>query len=146
MACTFLFSWTMASGQDSTDVLNRASGLIAADKVMEDVLDLNDPVLSIWPSINDLEIESLSAAVLKLRDAYESDRLNADDRTRKILSLISDAEFNEELIKGMIKDAKDADDDAEKDRLENLKDDYELRRKYLKRGSTMSASSITFWS
>ncbi len=114
MACTFLFSWTMASGQDSTDVLNRASGLIAADKVMEDVLDLNDPVLSIWPSINDLEIESLSAAVLKLRDAYESDRLDADDRTRKILSMISDAEFDEELVKGMIKNAKDADDEPRK--------------------------------
>jgi len=127
VAFTILFSWNTALGQDTTD------SMIPAIELMADVLDLNDPVLSIWPSVNDVEIESLSAAVAKLMDAYESDRLDADDRTRKILSMISDAEFDEERIKKMIKAAKDADDDVEKDRLEDLKDDYEVHRKYLSR-------------
>ncbi len=125
--CTMVLSWSTANAQDTTDFP------IPAEDLMADVLNLNDPVTSIWPSVNDVEIESLSAAVSKLMEAYESDRLDADDRTRRIQSMIADAEGDEKRIKQMIKIAKDADDDVEKDRLEDLKDDYEVHRKYLSR-------------
>ena len=104
-----------------------------ADELMSDVLDLNDPVLSIWPSVNDLEIESLSVAVVKLLEAYESDRLDADERTREIQSMVSDARRDETVLKDLIKVARKAKDDVEKKKLEDLKKLYEVRRKYLER-------------
>jgi len=128
-----LLSWDAAVGQDSTHTLKRA------DEVMEDVLDLTDPVLSVWPDVNTVEIEVFSAGIDKLLEAYEADRLDADERTRAIEAMISEAKRDEELIKTQIKAAKDADDDVEKDRLEDLKDLYVLRRKYLVRISKLRA-------
>ncbi|TDI76578.1 MAG: hypothetical protein E2O84_02440 [Bacteroidetes bacterium] len=122
-------SYQQAFGQNDPD------SLLSSDKLMLDVLDLNDPVLSIWPTINNVEIESLSAAVVNLTGAYEANRLDADERTRQIQAMVAVAKRNEEKIKTMIKAAKKADDDEEKDRLEDLKDVYELRRKYLQRVS-----------
>ena len=127
LALTVFLSWDAASGQDTTNALK------TADEVMEDVLDLNDPLLSIWPTVNTVEIEALSAGVEKLTEAYEADRLEADERTREIESMIGDAERDEKIIKEKISLAKDADDDEEKERLEDLKDLYILRRKYLVR-------------
>lgn len=141
-----------ASAQDDTD-----SPYKTVDILMTDVLDLNDPVLSIWPNVNDLEIQSLSAAVQNLTEAYESDRLEADERTREIQSMVADAKDDElslkesiDATKDMIKDAKNiekkADEGAkvaaktvvselesDKDRLEKTKKFYEERRKYLER-------------
>ena len=122
-------NYQQAFGQNDPD------SLLTSDKLMLDVLDLNDPVLSIWPTINNIEIESLSSAVTNLTGAYEANRLDADERTREILAMVAAAKRNEDKIKIMIKAAKDADDDDEKDRLEDLKDVYELRRKYLERVS-----------
>lgn len=124
--------------QDSTESSTAveqslSAGLLPADELMADVLDLKDPMLSIWPGINDLELESLLSAVKNLREAYESDRLDADDRAREVLSMISHASRDEEKIKDLIKVAKDADNDAEENRLKDLKKDYETRRKYLTR-------------
>ena len=139
MVYTVLLSLNTASAQDSTVVLTPpdelfgGADLVPADKLMTDVLDLKDPVLSIWPGINEIELESLTAAVKNLRGAYEQDRLDADERTRTVFSMISDAERDEERIKDLIKAAKDADNDVEKDRLEDLKKDYQQRRKYLTR-------------
>jgi vacuolar-type H+-ATPase subunit I/STV1 len=137
--------------QDSTNTFK------TAELLMSDVLNLNDPVLSIWPNVNDLEIESLSAAVQNLTEAYESDRLDADLRTREIQSMVADAKSDEvslkemisvtkDLIKAAKKVAKDAEDGAkaseeakvkelegQKDDLEKAKKFYEERRKYLER-------------
>ncbi len=139
LAFTVILSLETAFGQDSTDTANTAgttnstSTLKAADEVMLDVLDLTDPMLSIWPDVNTVEIEVLSAAVPALTEAYEGDRLDADKRTRKIDALISESERDEKVIKDEMKLAKDADDDVEKDRLKNVQSLYVLRRKYLVR-------------
>ncbi len=139
LAFTVILSSGTAYGQDSTDTANTAgttnstSTLKAADEVMLDVLDLTDPMLSIWPDVNTVEIEVLSAAVPALTEAYEGDRLDADKRTRKIDALISESERDEKVIKDEMKLAKDADDDVEKDRLKNVQSLYVLRRKYLVR-------------
>ena len=122
-----LLSWDAAFAQDSTATLK------SADEILEDVLDLNDPMLSIWPDVNTLEIEALSVIVPNLTEAYEADRLDADERTREIDALISKSERDEEVIKDETKLAKDADDDVEEDRLKDLKTLYVLRRKYLVR-------------
>ena len=65
--CTIVLSWSTANAQDTTDFP------IPAEDLMADVLNLNDPVTSIWPSVNDVEIESLSAAVAKLMDVVGCD-------------------------------------------------------------------------
>lgn len=127
LACAILFSWDNASGQDSTPTFKQA------DDLMSDVLDLNDPVLSIWPNVNDLEIASLSVAVVALTEAYESDRLDADERTREIQSMVSDAKNDEIVLKDLIRVARKAKDDVEKKRLEALRKFHIVRRKYLER-------------
>jgi hypothetical protein len=127
LAMIGIMSWGVALAQDS------AGEYKSEKELMSDVLDLNDPVLSIWPSINNLELESLSAAVKKLKEAYEADRTDADVRARNIESMVIDAIADVDVIKVRINAAKDAKDDAEKKRLESVKDDYELRRKYLER-------------
>lgn len=126
-AVLVLSSPTLSFAQNEEGVLKEA------DELMANVIDLNDPVLSIWPTVNDVEVESLSAAVLRLTEAYEADRLDADERTRELQAMVSDTETDEETIKDLIKVAKDEDNDDERDRLEDLKDVYELRRKYLER-------------
>lgn len=120
-------SCQLAAGQDSTRTLKTEG------EVMTDVLNLNDPAISIWPSVNTVEIEALSSSVEDLLAAYEADRLDADERTRLIDAMIADSEEDEELIKAKIDLAKEADDDEMKKSLEDLKDLYVLRRKYLVR-------------
>jgi len=145
LAFTVVLSLETASGQDSTDTANTAgttntaSTLKSADEVMLDVLDLTNPMLSIWPDVNTVEIEVLAAAVPALTEAYEADRLDADERTRAIDALISEAERDEKVIKDEMKAAKDADDDVEKDRLKDLQKLYVLRRKYLVRIKNLRA-------
>lgn len=139
LAFTVILPLNTASGQDSTKTPTTTSTLKSADEVLNDVLDLNDPMLSIWPDVNTLEIEALSAIVPKLTEAYEADRLDADERTREIDALISESERDEKAIKDKTKLAKDADDDVEKDRLKDLKSLYVLRRKYLVRIKTLRA-------
>jgi hypothetical protein len=116
-----------ALGQDST------STLMSIDEVMTDVLNFHDPLHTIWPDVNMLEVEALSEVIERLTQAYDADRQDADERTRLIEKLIGDSEYDEQLIKESIKVAKDADDDVEKKRLEELKKVYATRRKYLSR-------------
>jgi hypothetical protein len=122
-----------AWAQDSMQVTQ------SAEEIMRDVLDLNDPVLSVWPDVNTVEIEVFSASVTRLHESYEAERLDADERTREIEAMIAEARRVEDIIKDDIKAAKEADDDVEKDRLEDLKDLYEMRRKYLERMSRLRA-------
>ena len=139
LAFAVLFSQDAAFGQDSTDAPTASSTLKPADQVLEDVLNLNDPMLSIWPDVNTLEIEALSAIVPNLTEAYEADRLDADERTREIDAMISESERIERVIKDESSLAKEAEDDVEKERLKDLKDLYVLRRKYLVRIKNLRA-------
>ena len=126
LALTIILSMDVF-GQDSTGTLKQP------DQIMEDLLDLNDPMLSIWPNVNTIEIEVLSAGIDRLKGAYEADRLEADERTRKIDAMISEVDRDQEVIKEKNNLAKEAKDDVEKERLKDLKNLYSLRRKYLVR-------------
>jgi hypothetical protein len=131
---SFLLLCTSARAQDSTLALK------SPDDLMTDVLDLTDPAISIWPRVNTVEVEALSSTIDALKEAYESDRLESDERTRLIETMISESEKDEEIIDAMIDVAKETDDDAEKDRLEDLLDLYKDRRKYLNRIADLRAT------